>query len=565
MSRRLLPRISCSRVFLLLALFLATLFIYGCSKNKKVAEASRGKAAEIIAQTPVAGAASPGGSVVAAASALDGNSTPAPAGATPEPAAAARPVKDRRLYIDASKSMTGFAGHSGNFDKFLSEIGYALSDPLVYKFGSRTQSASPKYDELIVQAALGREQKSASFYNLKNNPDDVLFAELSRGGKESLSVYVSDGVYSASDAKAGSKVITPLLEWLAGGRVLGIFILHSRFKGSFYTEKLCSETHGQKCWLPEVDVPRRPFYAFVFSPDEDTFRNLQRDLEANFKDMKTLVFSDRAVDSEGFGLPEEESVYDSGKQSEGYHWQMFTSQLFSAQNPAKLSFALSYIVDGEYPLGKIRPQVAAKYYLWDEARGGFADSDPPAGFKTLPPEDDSDQLPLEGEDSTRNSGSGEAVPPGVEAATLVASAFQEGTTTVEPFGNRNAATPRRDSRKSKKPKPDKPKSDKPVTKTPPLATPPVTPDAGGMQTATFRLQIPRDPRGFYGLYHLRIGIEVDGVSTFVEGLSTDDDSTAAQADRTYRFAQVIKSLLGAHLRGRLSSQLAPPLFLTISN
>src|SRR3712207_2979685 len=70
---------------------------------------------------------------------------------------------------------------------------------------------------------------------------------------------------------------------------------------------------------------------------------------------------------------------------------MFTPRLFSAQNPARLSFALSYVADGEYPLGKIKPQVAAKYYLWDEARGGFAESDPPPGFKTLPPEDGPDR------------------------------------------------------------------------------------------------------------------------------------------------------------------------------
>lgn len=551
MSMRLLPTNPSSRVFLLLALPLAALVICGCSKNKKVAEASRGKALEVISQPPAEDAATPDGA--APTGGPNGSNAPAPAVGANEPAEAARPVRERRLYIDASKSMTGFAGQGGDFDKFLSEIGYALSDPRVYKFGSRTGGASPKYDELIMPAALGQEQKSPAFYNLTNNPDDVLFAELSRTGKDSLSVYVSDGVYSASDAKAGSKVITPLLEWLSSGRVLGIFVLRSRFKGSFYTEKLCSETHGRQCWLPEVDVPRRPFYAFVFSPDEYTFRNLQRELEGKFKDMRTFVFSDAVVASEGFSLPEEDSIYDSGKQSEGYYWQMFTPRLFSAQNPAKLSFALSYVVDGEYPLGKISPRVAAKYYLWDEARGGFGDSDIPAGFKTLPPEDDPDQLPTAGEEPTGRVGKGFA--PGVQTAALVAGAFQSSPTAGEPPRNRNTAPQRGDKRQT----------DKPAPKTPPPAPSLTPPDAGGTQTAKFRLQIPRDPRGFYGLYHLRISIEVDRANAFIEGLSTDDDSTEAQADRTYRFAQVIKALLGAHLRGRLASHMAPPLFLTISN
>jgi hypothetical protein len=543
------------RVFLLLALPLAALAIYGCSKNKNVAEASRGKAVELIAQVPAAEATPHDG--VAPSAVPDGTNAPAPAGVAHEQTGASRPVRERRLYIDASKSMTGFAGHGGNFDRFLSEIGYALSDPLVYKFGSQSRAPAPKYNELIRPAALGQEQKSPGFYNLMNNPDDVLFAELSRDGRNSLSVYVSDGVYSASDAKAGSKVITPLLEWLADGRVLGIFVLRSRFKGSFYTEKLCSETRGQECWLPEVDVPRRAFYAFVFSPDEETFRNLQRELEAKFDDMRTLIFSDKAVALEELDLPEDESIYDSGKQPEGYYWQMFTTRLFGTQNPAHLSFALPYVVDGEYPLGKISPRVAAKYYLWDEARGGFAESDPPPGFKTLSPEDGPAQLPLAGEVSTRTEGVGEAAPPGVRGAALVAGAFQLGPGKQEPPRSSKPAPPRDDRRR---PDESMPKA------APPASSPsPASPDAGGTQTARFRLQIPRDPRGFYGLYHLRIGIEVDTVSAFVEGLSTDDDSTAAQADRTYRFAQVIKALLGAHLRGRLASRLTPPLFLTISN
>jgi hypothetical protein len=553
------------QVCFLLVLSLAVLSSSGCSNNK-VAEASRRKALEIITAsrdktTPTADNPPP----PAAPENLNAPTpTPAEDGtgeAEDNETDSARPIKEKRLYIDGSKSMAGFAGQGGDFDKFFSEIGYVLDDPTVYKFGSLTKNPAPKYADLIKPTTLGQAQKSPQFYDLYNNPDDALFAELNERGTEALSVYISDGVYSASDAKAGSKVITPLAKWFAGGRVLGIFVLTAPFNGNFYSEKLCTESKGQQCWLQNVKVRERPFYAFVFSPNEETFRRLQRKLKNKFTAMKSLVFADGALTSEALSLPEDESLYDSGEQSEGYYWQMFTPQLFSTQGPANLAFDIAYVVNQEYPLGSISPRVSAKYYLWDNQKSDFVDSELPPSFKITLSENDSKQTATEPPVAPPDKSSRHVAPPGRQDARLVRVSAQASISDKTPAKPRPARAP--DGKPpTAKPKPDNEETQKAEAPSPSAAAGAETPAA---QSAGFQLRIPRDARGLYGFYYLQIGVEVDALSTDVEKLSTDDDSNPAHAKFTYRFAEVIRALLEAHLRARSAARLTLPLFLTISN
>jgi hypothetical protein len=571
MTARLMTYItSKSRGLLSILLSLVVISSSGCLKNK-VAEASRRKAEELIAKAQTeksASSAEATPSVEAESQSVARTSqsisdAPSDDKQPDSPGAA----KEKRLYIDASKSMAGFAGHGGDFDKFFSEIGYLLGDPVVYKFGSAAKTPAPKYAELIEPTTLGQAQKSSQFYNLSNNPDDALFSELNHSGKEALSVYITDGVYSAMDAKAGSKVITPLTQWLESGRVLGIFVLSSPFQGSFYSEKLCSESKGQKCWLQVANVPRRPFYAFVFSPNEDAFRKLQRELENKFPSMKTLIFSDDGVTSEGLSLPEDDSIYDSSKQAEGFNWQMFTSHLFTEENPAKRSFYLNYVVNKEYPLGHITPLISAKYYLWDNARSEFIDGDLHSSFKSVlvknPPDQTLSIAPVSGQDSLISRSNW----PRVDNAAFINVSLQEGLSTKQ-------ATPTtKSTRAQDRLQPKRKESANPATKKEvqsqdganSLASAAPASDEAKEQSVGFELQIPRDTRSSYGFYYLQINIEVDTVNPGIEELSTDDDSDPLQANRTYRFAEVVKALLEAHLQGRLAAHVAPPLFLTISN
>lgn len=509
---------------MLVAYLFISLVAFGCSQSQ-VADISKQTAREIITQARSEKASNPS---VATNPAADNKAKSQTA------------IVEKRVYLDASKSMKGFAGHGGNFDRLLGELGYLMGDPKVYKFGSRTRNSSLRYADLIQPTHLGQEQRSPQYYDLMHNPDDVLFSELSQRAKETLSVYISDGVYSAADAKAGSRVITPLRQWFGNGRVLGIFAMQSAFKGSFYSEKSCSETQGQRCWLEDVNVSNRPFYVFVFSPDEDSFRKLQNDLKAKFKDFTTIAFLDHSISSEGLELPENDSIYDSGKQEDGYYWQMFTSKLFDSEGPSTLRFNLRYVVDKEYPLNKLGCSVSAKYYAWNDSNRSFAASELPSTFRTTP---------IASLQQGRAFSTTARVAPNQAEVNSLAMAL---------LGQKSSGEPPRSPNSSSKRNAPEPKS--------PNATGSqerVSPEGG--RSTGFQLEIPRDTKTNYSLYYIPITVAVEELTPGVQKLSTDDDSLPKNANLTYRFAEMIKALLTVHVESQLANQLAPPLFLTISN
>ena len=503
----------------LVTCLLSSLAAFGCSQGQ-VADVSKQTAREIINQ---------------ARSEKTSNPSTGDKPAADNKAKSPTAIVEKRVYLDASKSMRGFAGHGGNFDRLLGELGYLMGDPKVFKFGSRAKNSSLRYADLVQPTHLGQEQRSPQYYDLMHNPDDVLFSELSQRAKESLSIYISDGVYSAADAKAGSRVITPLSQWFGNGRVLGIFAVHSAFKGSFYSEKSCSETQGQRCWLEDVNVSNRPFYVFVFSPNEDTFRKLQHDLKAKFKDFTTIAFLDHSISSEGLELPENDSIYDSGKQEDGYYWQMFTPKLFDSDGPSTLRFNLRYVVDKEYPLNKLGCRVSAKYYAWNDSNRSFAASELPTTFKTVP------------------------------MASLQQGRVFSATTRVvrnEPVWNSSAMTLLGQGSSGEPPRPSSKRLE------PTSANAPGSQERenqeGGRSTG-FQLEIPRDTRTNYSLYYLPITVAIEELTPGIQKLSTDDDSLPRNANLTYRFAEMVRALLAVHVESQLANQLAPPLFLTISN
>ena len=544
----------------LIALSLAVLSTSACLQSK-VAEASRRKAVEVINQGPAKKIVS---DLATSDSNAERTSAPTPPlvnstipGDKKQAETRNLDVK-KRLYIDGSKSMMGFAGQGGDFDKLLSEIGYILEDPIVFKFGSLVKSAAPKYADLIKPTTLGQEQKSPQFYSLYDNPDDVLFSEFSQGSKAALSVYISDGVYSAADSRAGSKVITPLTAWLENGGTLGIFVLKSRFKGSFYSEKSCSESNGRQCWLKDIDIPSRPFYVFVFSPTEQAFRNIQKELSAKFTDLKTLILSDGAIVSDGLTLPEVDSIYDSGPQSEGYYWQMFTASLFSLKKFVTLPFGLSYSINKDYPLESLTTNISARCYVWDQATGTFVESELPSAFHALPGLSPTEQAQPVATSSVRN-GSGMRINPATFESSPLMGVWDRETFQVQPKSESTSQNRSKTRRTKEQLATAEPTPAGHAAATVPGAAP------DDMKRADFQLQIPRDSRAEYTLYYMQIGVEVEAIDANVRELSTDDDANPLHANQTYRFAELIKALLTAHLKARLADRLAPPLFLTVSN
>jgi hypothetical protein len=285
-------------------------------------------------------------------------------------------IEEQRVYLDVSLSMKGFAQapRSSTFHELLDAIGDAMPNCQLYRFGQKGNVAPENIGELFERTSFGLDLHRPEFYNLSFNPDDRLIAHLTGEERPVLSVLITDGVYSEQRGSTAPPVIQAIQKWMEGGKVFGIFSFDSPFSGPFYSERT-------RKFLPPLNVPARPFHAFVFSPTEKAFRELQRQLQQRFPSARVILFSDGAA-SCAVSLPEKvRGLYSTAKPPNvPYQWQMFDEKLLAQGNPAVLRYGVKYESSQEYPAADFKPEVSADYYRWE--RGEFKSAGgTPNGFK----------------------------------------------------------------------------------------------------------------------------------------------------------------------------------------
>lgn len=286
-------------------------------------------------------------------------------------------IQEQRVYIDASASMAGFvnAANHTQFDEFIDEIGNAMPGCRLFRYGQVGETPPKKINELATASDFGLELHRTSFYNLRYNPDDILINHLADEDRPALSVIISDGVYSETGEKYQPSVVGAIKKWMERGRFFGILIMKSRFIGPFYSER-------GRSMLPNWAVEARPFYAFVFSPTEQAFRDLQEKLHARFQNMKAICFSDNAVTC-AIALPERlKNTYARKAPPETpYYWHMFRSELLEEKNPASFEYKIKYECSPDYPASEFKFNLESQYYRWKGS--GFEEvvDGAPSGFK----------------------------------------------------------------------------------------------------------------------------------------------------------------------------------------
>ncbi len=336
-----------TKIFLFFALFLA-LSGTGCQKSR-VARASRDLAANIA-------------------------NTRTPTGVQVDEAI---PIIERRVYIDSSLSMKGFvnAENHTTFDELLDEIGNALPGCRLYKYGQASNTAPPNVSELYTQIGFGREIHTPAFYSLAYNPDDRLIDSLTKDARPVLSVLVTDGVYSEPEGSTSPPVVDAIVRWMQSGRVFGIFAFTSSFNGPFYSER-------HRAMLPSFSIPARPFYAFVFSPTERAFTDLEEKLRPRFQNIRSILFS-KNVASITVTVPTGTRALYSFKSppSSPFYWRMYDADLFSQTNSALINYNINYSISSAYPANQFKTDLNIDYYRWEQNKFRKIDTGPPAGFK----------------------------------------------------------------------------------------------------------------------------------------------------------------------------------------
>lgn len=283
-----------------------------------------------------------------------------------------------KVYIDASLSMAGFVNPNkySSFDEFIDEIGNSLPGCLLFKYGQTHNQSVKGLSDITNRANFGQDLHRPSFYNLSYNPDDFLITELTKEGSSALSVVITDGVYSEPAGNAPPPVVEAIKSWMERGNVFGIFILSSEFNGRVYSER-------RRMMLPTSNISARPFYAFVFSRTEEPFKELQRKLQQEFPSMRTILFSDKAV-NHAIDLPKNRQSTYAYDQQANYSWQMFDAGLFKERGQPVVNYGVKFTASPEYPATEFGVNVDAEYYRWVNGQFKKADGPPPTGFKSEP-------------------------------------------------------------------------------------------------------------------------------------------------------------------------------------
>lgn len=431
-------------------------------------------------------------------------------------------IRSKILYLDASRSIKGFAGKDDVFQKVTEKFGNEGFQ--LFKYGSNQKG------EMVTEAAIfGQELNKPDFYNLSNNPDEKLIESLKEKSPDRLFVLLTDGVYSQHQGNSSSVVFKPITDWLGAGRAFGIFVFRSSFDKEVYSEKLClaeggnrlggtgksAKKAGNNCWVPLDKPVSRPFYAFVFSPTVEDYKMLRQQFKKDFPEMRSFLFGERSLSVTRLEMPEDSTIFDEAKPSDTeYYWQMFNAELFQKSAGPDAAASLTYLVDLE-----IDPELPVRsldfrlrdtaYYRYNEAAATFEKTDSPSVKLSVKPATES--------------------------------------TPFENSGTRNRGLPN----------PDAPAADSNRENSKPE-------QANGAARRQFVLAVPRDDSARFGFYTFQFRAVLEEMEEIVEQLSTTDDSVSSAADKTYRFRNLIEALINYELENQLVNKRAASFFMTLN-
>lgn len=444
-----------------LCLILLTLN-FACREEAKVAQASRDLAASITKS-------------------LNTRNEGAPADAK---------IEESRIYIDATISMTGFANQNSTYDDLLDELGNAMPGAQVYKYGQSGNTPPEDVSALIKRAGFGLEIHRPGFYDLTYNPDDRLIDFLAAEDRSVRSVLITDGVYSEQAGSTAPPVVEAIRKWMGRGRTFGILIFRSAFKGKFYSERV-------RRMQSAIPVSDRPFYAFVFSPTEQGFREVQEKLQRHFKETQVILFSNKAAETT-LTLPSNARASYAKKTppDTDYYWQMFNADVFTQANPVPLKFTAKVKPPADYPATELSFDVLPEYYRWEQQQFKKVEAGPPKGF-------------------SHTFGTTQPV------------ANAESNKTTKSAGKDGG-------------------------------------QAAGEQP-NLTVFFPKDTSSDYGFYVLKLVPRIKDLRPEIQQLSTRDDSNTADANKTFRFFELITALTDIHFKDHLARRIAPAIFVTVDN
>lgn len=257
------------------------------------------------------------------------------------------------FYLDASKSMAGYAGcthRTSHFDYVLNRLSTALHQPRVQLFGVSDGDTS-----YLSPADLSHEVSCPGTYTRTENRDSLLFSRIVRGRQPA--VYFTDGVQSDATSSSLARVAALLGEWIESERSLAWVVDTSTFIGDVWSER------GRRSGGIDT-IPGKPFHVLFFANDPAQLDRLLAAADPVLGGARTYRFDGRSVRCQLTRFHGGES----SRMDMKHHW--FSPGAADLRALADTGVVAEIECDDQYPVARLTPSANPRISgIW--TRHGF--------------------------------------------------------------------------------------------------------------------------------------------------------------------------------------------------
>lgn len=415
-----------------------------------------------------------------------------------------KPSNLQRVFIDSSLSMSGFVGQNASsrttFDELIDSMPDVLPGCSVYRYGQAGNADQGTADPAQVISA-------AEF---DGRLHDSSTYHLGFNPDDVLIRYLisqkrpelSVILTDGVESDRNGQINTVVVDSLKTWIKAGNLFGILVFKSRF-SGQFYSER--QRKMIGNIAAENRPFYAFVMATSRREFDDFVEKLKRRFGGLEVILFSDDAIKSTVELPVDSNSNYaNEAPPNKPYYWQMVTASNLRPEETPKAQ-------NGDATPAKVNsPTPETAIALGYRYRFEISKSYPvkTLGFRLTVGE--------HGWDQTQKTFQREASTAAKNVTITDVKQAREGDATIEIF----------------------------------------TVTTG----AIFRLEADGD----YQFYAVEASVYVKDVADDVASLSTRDDSTAENANKTFRFQELVLAILDVHLKERILPRSLPRLYLTAS-
>lgn len=275
--------------------------------------------------------------------------------------------KEQIIYIDNTKSMSGFAERNTNFVKLIDTTIRTCQNPKTFWYGLKGKDLS---DKLTIADITELVEPDKEIYNSNNyqrnfNPDQVLFREIVKNNtsqkSSSFTVLVTDGVESSPKGLIKMQEITDaIVDWTLQGNIFAILAFKSTFIGPLYSEDLDGKA------IIGTSFVERPLYLFIFSSSQEEYNNFIGKLSKDISVLQTVVLNGESITWRPQASISKANIY-AEEENKFYSWHILLNRISLNES----SYNLKLKIATDYPIQPFNYSLQFQQYKLNESQNKY--------------------------------------------------------------------------------------------------------------------------------------------------------------------------------------------------